>query len=136
MFLDTLLGRLFEEKKISLIIFQAGPQKRFLEAIFCGALQDALRRVVDGFALCVIRVNSSLKASFHRPRDVAPLKMMSFQWHHGPAIMMTSLKILEFNWRRLLISISYGDSEVFHWTFTNLQHHLLNEHSKKRGTQL
>jgi hypothetical protein len=41
MFLDPLLRGLLEERKIDLIIFQVAPPKRFLGAIFRGALGDA-----------------------------------------------------------------------------------------------
>jgi hypothetical protein len=40
-FLDPLLRGLLEERKIDLIIFQVAPPKRFLGAIFRGALGDA-----------------------------------------------------------------------------------------------
>jgi hypothetical protein len=72
--------------------------------------------LVDGFALLMIRENSSLKASFHRPRDNdAPSKMIAFSWHQivHPGTIITSLKILELNLLLALINISRADKEVF-----------------------
>jgi hypothetical protein len=61
--------------------------------------------------------------------------MIAFLWHQivHPATMITFLKISELNWRWY---ISCTERDVFHYILTNLQHHLLNGHLKKRGISL